>query len=211
MRRMGRLASLRACAAPRFRAALGRQTASRSAPRCRGLHPGRRCPACPQILVLSNPLGSFAQAHLLAGARRQCGRLAAACLPSLHAARRLRWLVLWPLRACRRGRLSRLLPSHLIPRLGVSPPTAFAHLLVCRRPGFAVGPSAAAACCARLRFTGREDVFHFLLLEGLPQTVEVLGVYRAKLVSWSKGLLPAPAPGISTSGTSFIQVFCYGW
>ena len=81
--------------------------------------------------------------------------------------RRLRWLVLWPLRACRRGRLSRLLPSCL----RVSPPTVLAHLLVCCRPGFALlwldlvllGP-AAAACCARLRF---------------------LGVYRAKLVSWS--------------------------
>ena len=125
--------------------------------------------------------------------------------------RRLRWLVFWPLRA----RLSRLLPSRLIPR---GPPTAFAHLLVCRRPGFALlwldfvllGPSAAAACCARLRFTGREDVFHFLLLEALPQMVEVLGVYRAKLVSWSKGLLPAPAPGISTSGTSFIHSACRG-
>ena len=44
-----------------------------------------------------------------------------------------------------------------------------------------LGPSPAAACCARLRFTGREDVFHFLLLEALPQTVKVLGVYRAKL------------------------------
>ena len=108
------------------------------------------------------------------GARRRCGRLAAACLSSLHAA---------PPPAALAG-----------PLAGCGP--ALAH--------FSSAVGRASACfgwtssCLGLALLLRaaHGSASLAVKMSFTQTVEVLEVYR------SKSLLPAPARGISTSGTA---------